>query len=60
MSNLEIVISWAITLLQGLFLYLLLPILATALAILLIVASVATILVVKSRYKEPDWFDRKA
>lgn len=59
MSNLEIIASWVFTLLQGLFLYVFLPILCTCIAILLVVAAIAMLLVVKSRYKSPDWFDSK-
>jgi len=58
MSNLEIIASWVFSLLQGLFLYVLLPILCTTIAILLCVVAIAGFLMIRARSKGPDWFDR--
>ena len=58
MSSIELIASVVVTFLWYLVKYVFLPIVCTAVAILLIVVSFAAILVVKNRYKSPDWFPR--
>lgn len=58
-SNMEVVASIVITLLYWVFMYILLPVVCVTLAILMLIVSIAFALVVKSRYKGPNWFLRK-
>ena len=59
MTNMELVASIALTLLYWVFMYILLPVVCVTLAILLLIVSIAFVLVVKNRYKGPNWFLRK-
>lgn len=55
-SNMEVVASIVITLLYWVFMYILLPVVCVTLAILMLIVSIAFALMVRHRYKGPNWF----
>lgn len=58
-SNMEVVASIVITLLYWVFMYILLPVVCVTLAILMLIVSIAFALMVRHRYKGPNWFLKK-
>jgi len=59
MTNVEAVASVVITLLYWVFVCVLLPVICVTLAILMLIVSIAFALMVRHRYKGPNWFLRK-